>query len=67
MPPKYGAAATAATIGAAAVSKPSRLELDGKKWLVEYFKGNPSIEISETENNHSIYVYRCEGSTIIVK
>jgi len=67
VPPKYGAAATAATIGAAAGSKPSRLELDGKKWLVEYFKGNPSIEISETENNHSIYVYRCEGSTIIVK
>ena len=66
MPPKYGAAATAATIGAAS-SKPSKLELDGKKWLVEYFKGNPSIEISETENNHSVYIYRCEGSTIIVK
>eukprot|EP00088_Acartia_fossae_P034768 TRINITY_DN3571_c0_g1_i1.p1 TRINITY_DN3571_c0_g1~~TRINITY_DN3571_c0_g1_i1.p1 ORF type:complete len:248 (+),score=83.96 TRINITY_DN3571_c0_g1_i1:51-794(+) len=51
----------------AAASKPSKLELDGKKWIVEYFKGKPNIEITQTENNHSIYIYKCEGSNVMVK
>lgn len=59
VPPKkavYGAAT--------AVAKPPKLELDGKKWNVEYFKGNPSLVIEETETNQSVYVFKCEGSTI---
>lgn len=64
LPPKYGGAVnTKDTMS----SKPAKLELDGKKWLVEYHKGNKNIEIKETENNHSIYIYRCEASNIIVK
>jgi len=54
--PAYGSAA--------AVNKPPKLELDGKKWIVEFFKGNPSLVIEETETNQSVYVYKCEGSTI---
>ncbi|XP_059087637.1 adenylyl cyclase-associated protein 1-like isoform X5 [Tigriopus californicus] len=48
------------------VTKPPKFELDGKKWIVEYFKNNPNIEIEQTETNQSVYVFRCEGSTIKV-
>lgn len=49
-----------------AVNKPPRLEMDGKKWNVEFFKNKQDIEISEIEVNQSVYVYKCEGSTIKV-
>jgi len=46
------------------VNKPPKLELDGKRWNVEYFKNKPDIEINELEVNQSVYVFKCEGSTI---
>ena len=49
-----------------AVAKPPKFELDGKKWIVEFFKNNPNIEIEKTEVNQSVYIYKCEGSTIKV-
>ena len=49
-----------------AVNKPPRLEMDGKKWNVEFFKNKQDIEINEIEVNQSVYVYKCEGSTIKV-
>lgn len=48
------------------VNKPPRLEMDGKKWNVEFFKNKQDIEINEIEVNQSVYVYKCEGSTIKV-
>jgi len=48
------------------VNKPPKLELDGKRWNVEYFKNKPDIEINELEVNQSVYVFKCEGSTIKV-
>jgi len=48
------------------VAKPPKLELDGKKWLVEFFKGNPSLSIDDAQVNQSVYVYKCEGSTLKV-
>lgn len=47
-------------------AKPPKLELDGKKWVVEHFKNNPSLAIEETKTNQSVYVFKCEGSTIKV-
>jgi len=59
--------APAKTYGkAVAVNKPPRLEQDGKKWNVEYFKNNPDIQINDVEPNHSVYVFKCEGSTVKV-
>lgn len=55
-----------ASVNAPPVTKPPKFELDGKKWIVEYFKNNPNIEIEQTETNQSVYVFRCEGSTIKV-
>ena len=49
-----------------AANKPPRLEQDGKKWNVEYFKNRQDLEINEIEVNQSVYVYKCEGSTIKV-
>ena len=46
--------------------KPPKLELDGKKWNVEFFKNKADLEISNVEVNQSVYVYKCEGSTIKV-
>ena len=48
------------------VSKPARTELEGKRWNVEYHKNNDNIVIETAELHHSIYVFKCEGSTIKV-
>jgi adenylyl cyclase-associated protein len=48
------------------VNKPSKLELDGKKWVVEYFKGNNNLSIEDSQTNQSVYMYKCEGSTLKV-
>jgi adenylyl cyclase-associated protein len=59
--------APAKTYGKAVdVNKPPKLELDGKRWNVEYFKNKPDIEITELEVNQSVYVFKCEGSTVKV-
>merc|ERR1712226_516492 len=47
-----------------AVQKPPNFGLEGKKWVVEYFKGNPSIQVDDTAVNQSVYIFKCEGSTI---
>ena len=49
-----------------AANEPPRMELDGKKWNVEYFKNKQDIAINEVEVNQSVYVYKCEGSTVKV-
>jgi len=56
--PTYGKAVTA--------DKPSRFELNGKKWEVEFMKNNPSVHISQTEPNQTVYIYKCEGTTVKV-
>jgi len=65
--PSKPAAATKTFGGASQVNKPPKFELDGKKWLVEYHKGNAQpIEINDCEVNQSVYAFRCEGITIQV-
>merc|ERR1712106_893038 len=39
---------------------------DGKKWIVEYFKGDQNITIDGIEMNQSVYIFKCEGSAIKV-
>jgi len=48
------------------VAKPPKFELDGKKWVVEYFKNKPDLVIEGAEPNQSVYVFKCEGSTVKV-
>lgn len=40
---------------------------DGKKWLIEYQKGNTGLVVDNAEMNNVVYVFRCENSTITVK
>ena len=48
-------------------AKPPKFELDGKKWAVEFHvKPSSPFVISETETNQSVYMYKCEGTTVQV-
>jgi len=58
-PPKYGAST--------ATQKPPKFQLEGKKWIVEFQRNNSGLVIEDTEVNQSVYVYKCDGSTIQVK
>eukprot|EP00092_Neocalanus_flemingeri_P035018 GFUD01038106.1.p1 GENE.GFUD01038106.1~~GFUD01038106.1.p1 ORF type:complete len:435 (+),score=126.72 GFUD01038106.1:87-1391(+) len=46
--------------------KPPSLHQDGKKWIVEYFKGDQNINIDQVEMNQSVYIFKCEASAIKV-
>lgn len=50
-----------------AVSKPPVFNRDGKKWLIEYQKGNTGLVVEGAEMNNVVYVFRCENSTITIK
>nr|CAG4646377.1 EOG090X08PR [Macrothrix elegans] len=65
--PKPGHGGSPGLAVAKPADKPPRKELEGKKWMIEYQKNQPSILIGETEMNQTVYIYKCEGSTIQVK
>lgn len=48
-------------------SHPPKVALEGNKWTVEYQNGQPNVRITGTEMKHTIYVYKCTNSTIIVE
>lgn len=52
---------------AVAPARPPRMELDGKKWVVEYQKNQPGLVISQTGMNQTVYIFKCEGTTVQVK
>lgn len=52
---------------AAPVAKPPRMQLEGKKWFVEYQKDNKNIQLTQTSMEHCVYIYKCENSVIQVK
>ncbi|XP_055510510.1 adenylyl cyclase-associated protein 2 isoform X1 [Leucoraja erinacea] len=43
------------------------LELEGKKWRVEYQENERSLVISEAELKHVAYVYKCNNSVIKIQ
>ncbi|KAK1172704.1 adenylyl cyclase-associated protein 2-like [Acipenser oxyrinchus oxyrinchus] len=43
------------------------LELEGKKWRVEYQDHANSLVISETELKHVVYTFKCSNSTLQIK
>ncbi|XP_017758502.1 PREDICTED: adenylyl cyclase-associated protein 1 isoform X1 [Eufriesea mexicana] len=51
----------------APIDKPPVFTRDGKKWLVEYHKGNKDLVIDNVEMNNVIYMFRCQDSTLIIK
>lgn len=47
--------------------KPPTFHKEGKKWLIEYQKGNHNLLIDNAEMNNVVYVYKCTDSTLTVK
>ncbi|XP_058446134.1 adenylyl cyclase-associated protein 1 isoform X2 [Malaya genurostris] len=52
---------------AAPVSKPPSFTRDGKKWLIEYQKGNSNLVVEDAEMNNVVYMFKCENSTLVIK
>jgi len=50
-----------------APAKPPHLALEGNKWNIHYQVGNKSIVIDQTETKHSVYIWKCKNSTIVIK
>ncbi|KAF5283355.1 hypothetical protein FQA39_LY04731 [Lamprigera yunnana] len=49
------------------IDKPPSFQKDGKKWLIEYQKGNHNLLVEKAEMNNVVYLYKCENSTVTVK
>lgn len=49
------------------VAKPPSFVRDGKKWLIEYQKGNTNLVVEDAEMNNVVYMFKCENSTLQVK
>ncbi|KAM9307982.1 adenylyl cyclase-associated protein 2 [Gastrophryne carolinensis] len=43
------------------------LELEGKKWRVEYQEGVDNLVISDTELKQVVYIYKCKKTTLQIK
>jgi len=67
--PKPGAAPTKPVTAAVVKPKqhPPLVELQGKKWAVEYLTDNTNTVIEDTNRSQTVYVYKCVNSTIQVK
>ncbi|KAJ8975050.1 hypothetical protein NQ317_010564 [Molorchus minor] len=49
------------------IVKPPSFVKDGKKWLIEYQKGNQNLLVENAEMNNVVYLFKCENSTVTVK
>ena len=63
--PKAAPAKAPRVFGKQTEKTPSKRQ-DGKKWLVEYFKGDRDIVIEGAQMNQTIYIYKCESSAVKV-
>ncbi|KIO17541.1 hypothetical protein M407DRAFT_246716, partial [Tulasnella calospora MUT 4182] len=52
---------------ALAGKKPSKLALEGKKWVVEFHENDQSIVIEETERDQSINLFGCKNVVVQVR
>ncbi|XP_055591621.1 adenylyl cyclase-associated protein 1 isoform X2 [Uranotaenia lowii] len=55
------------SVSAPAAAKPPSFVRDGKKWLIEYQKGNTGLLVENAEMNNVVYMFRCENSTLQIK
>ncbi|XP_050502592.1 adenylyl cyclase-associated protein 1 [Diabrotica virgifera virgifera] len=51
----------------AQVDKAPVFNQDGKKWMIEYQKGNHNLLVENAEMNNVVYLYKCENSTVQIK
>ncbi|XP_038207704.1 adenylyl cyclase-associated protein 1 isoform X2 [Zerene cesonia] len=53
--------------GAGAPDKPPVFARDGKKWLIEYQKGNSNLVVENADMNNMVYMYKCRDSALTVR
>jgi len=63
--PKVEKAATGAK--AAGKTMPPKFALEGNKWTVEFQNGARDLVISDTEAKQTLYIYKCQNTTVQVK
>ncbi|XP_026202369.1 adenylyl cyclase-associated protein 2 [Anabas testudineus] len=66
-PTKNKAPGAVSSQKAAVQKRPPLLELEGKKWRVEYFEQKHDLIIEETELKQVVYVFSCNNSTLQIK
>ncbi|CAH0690650.1 unnamed protein product [Chilo suppressalis] len=47
--------------------KPPVFTRDGKKWLIEYQKGNSNLVVENADMNNVVYMFRCRDSALTVR
>ncbi|VVC93637.1 adenylyl cyclase-associated protein 2 [Leptidea sinapis] len=47
--------------------KPPVFTRDGKKWIIEFQKGNPNLVVENTDMNNMVYMFRCRDSALTVR
>jgi len=52
---------------AAAEGKTPVKRQEGKKWMVEHYRGDNNIVLDTVQLNNSVYIFKCENSAITVK
>jgi len=52
---------------AAPVAKPAVMELQNKKWVVEYQDGNSNLVIEDAKSEQTVYMYKCTNSVLQIK
>jgi len=60
---KPAPAKTAKVFGKQVEKTPTKKQ-DGKKWIVEYFKGDTNLAIDDVQLNQTVYIYKCENSAV---
>ncbi|XP_041974941.1 adenylyl cyclase-associated protein 1 isoform X2 [Aricia agestis] len=55
------------TPGAGNLDKPPVFARDGKKWLIEYQKGNSNLVVENADMNNVVYMFRCRDSALTVR
>ena len=63
--PKAASAKVPKVFGKQTEKTPSKRQ-DGKKWMVEYFKGDREITIEGAQMNQTVYIYKCDNSAVKV-
>lgn len=53
--------------GAGQLDKPPVFTRDGKKWLIEYQKGNSNLVVENADMNNVVYMFRCRDSALTVR
>ncbi|XP_076334656.1 adenylyl cyclase-associated protein 2-like [Tachypleus tridentatus] len=63
----YSSGSGASTATSQMPSKPPKMELEGKKWIVEYHQGRKDLVIDQVQMGHVIQVFQCNDCVLVVR